>query len=275
MRLALICLLTFFLGWGSESDAARADGLEIQPSQLDATVLAAIFSGTETMHYAISWSGGVKIGDVYLDIQREQGREDAYIISAKVKDYGPLKVFYPVDDQFTCSVYGPMKLPDRYEVVQKEGFGRKTTTRLTRYDQANGILWFRKNKEEERQFKVDGPVYNEFAAFIITRALAFRDKEPLVVPTFAEGKRHMVQVSLVKRENRKTIFGRKPTLVVQPKMQFKGLYEKSGNTTLWLTDDRCQVPVEIHSRIVIGSLVAELVAYSNPACPELVKAEKR
>jgi hypothetical protein len=52
-------------------------------------------------------------------------------------------------------------------------------------------------------------------------------------------------------------------------MDFKGLYEKSGNTILWLTDDKCRVPVEIHSKIVVGSLVAELVGYTNPACTEL------
>lgn len=273
MRLFIFCLLTcFLLGW--DNATSGADSVAVQPSRFDSAALAVIFSGTETLHYAVSWSGGLKIGDIYMDIRKGQDREDAYVISTKVKDYGPLKVIYPVDDRFVCSISGPMKLPDHYEVVQKEGFGRKIT-RVTRYDQANGMIWYRKNNEKEQQFNVDGPVYNEFASFIITRALAFLDEDSLTVPTFAEGKRHEVQVSLVKRENRKTIFGRKPILVVQPRIQFKGLYEKSGNTTLWLTDDRCRVPVEIHSRIAIGSLVAELVDYSNPACPDLIKVKNR
>ena len=79
----------------------------------------------------------------------------------------------------------------------------------------------------------------------------------------------------VRREKRATQFGDKETVVVQPQMQFKGLYEKSGNTTLWLTDDRCRVPVEIHSKIVIGALVAELAEYTNPACPEMVRTRRR
>jgi hypothetical protein len=274
MRPALICLLLFLFvpAWGNA--AAGPGNIEIQPSQVDSAALAVIFSGTETMHYAVSWSGGLKIGDIYLDIQKEQGREAAYVISARVKDYGPLKMIYPVDDRFICSVSGPMKLPDRYEVVQKEGFGRKIT-RLTRYDQDSGVIVYQKNNDREQRFEVGVPVYNEFASFIISRALAYRTGESLVVPTFADNKRHEVEVALIKRENRKTIFGEKPTLVVRPRMQFKGLYEKSGNTTLWLTDDRCRVPVEIQSRITIGSLVAELVAYSNSACPELTKAGKR
>ncbi|WP_310598861.1 DUF3108 domain-containing protein [Desulfobulbus sp.] len=273
MPLAIIvCLLTILLS--GPVAAAKAEAIETRPSQLDPEVLAVVFSGGEIMHYAVSWSGGLKIGDIYMDIHKQQGREDAYAISAKVKDYGPLEVFYPVDDRFVCFVSGPMKLPYRYEVEQKEGFGKKIT-RLTRYDQDKRMVWYRKNKEEEQQFELTGSVYNEFASFIITRALVLREGEPIVVPTFADRKRHEVQVSLVNREERETMFGKRPTLVVQPKMEFKGLYEKSGNTTLWLTDDRCRVPVEIHSRIVIGSLVAELVDYSNPACPELTKAKNR
>jgi len=271
----LVCfLLCLLLGWNCQvAAAADAEIVETRPSQVDPAVLGVIFSGTETLHYAVSWSGGVKIGDIYLKIQKEKTKDDAFSISAKVKDYGPLELLYPVDDSFTCWVSGPMKLPYRYEVHQKEGFGREIT-RLTRYDQENRVVRYQKNKEVEEQFEIAGTVYNEFASFIITRALAWQEGEAVVVPTFADKKRHEVKVTLVRREQRHTVFGDKATLMVQPKMQFKGLYEKSGDTVLWLTDDRCRVPVEIHSKIVIGSLVAELVEYANSACPELLKVKE-
>ena len=252
----------------------EASALEIEPAHIDRDTLAVIFSGSEALHYAVSWSGGVKIGDIYMRIERGEGKDDGFVISAKVKDYGPLEILYPVDDTFTCYVTGPMKLPSRYEVHQKEGFGREIT-RLTRYDQSNRLVWYQKNREPEQRFEISGTVYNEFASFVITRALAFQEGEEIVVPTFADKQRHKVAVELVARERRRTAFGDKDTLVVHPKMRFKGLYEKSGNTILWLTDDRCRVPVEIRSKIVIGSLVAELVAYANPACPELSKESDR
>jgi len=244
--------------------------IETQPSQVDPTILSTIFSGTESLHYAVSWSGGVKIGDIYMEIKPDTTGVEAFVISAKVKDYGPLKLIYPVDDTFRCWVSGPMKLPFRYEVHQKEGYGRKYT-RLTLYDQRNHTVSYQKNQNQPEQFDIAGTAYNEFASFIITRALLFREGEQIVVPTFADKKRNEVGVSLLQREQRGTIFGKKATLKVQPKMEFKGLYEKSGDTILWLTDDRCRVPVEIHSKIVVGSLVAELVGYSNSACPELVQ----
>ncbi len=253
----------------AESGAAN-DRLALQRSQVDDAILATIFSGTESLHYSVSWSGGMKIGDIYLNIRPEKKRKGAYNISAKVKDYGPLELIYPVDDTFRCFVSGHMKLPYRYEVYQKEGYGRKTT-RLTLYDQNLRHVSYQKNKEPKQQFTVTGTVYNEFASFIITRALVFREGESTIVPTFVDKKRHEVQVALLGREKRKTLFGEKKTLKVQPRMQFKGLYDKDGDTILWLTDDTCRVPVEIRSKIVVGSLVAELVGYTNPACKELVE----
>lgn len=255
-------------------DIGHAEVHETKPSQIDQDVLAVIFSGNETLHYTVSWSGGVKIGDIHMTIRRQPDKPDGYEILAKVTDAGPLELLYPVNDTFSCLVEGQMKLPYRYTVHQKEGFGREIH-RLTRYDQTNRQVWYRKNKEAEQQFDIAGSTYNEFASFIITRALKFREGEAVIVPTFADKKRHEVKVSTIRRENRTTLFGDKETLVVQPQMQFKGLYEKNGNTTLWLTDDRCRVPVEIHSKIVIGALVAELAEYTNPACPEMVRLQHR
>jgi hypothetical protein len=272
--LASLFLLWFLLGLSSQGSAIAEEVLETRPSQVDQATLAVIFSGSETLHYAVSWSGGVKIGDIYMKIQREKAKEDAFNISAKVKDYGPLELFYPVDDTFNCFVSGPMKLPYRYEVHQKEGY-RKETKRLTHYDQANLLVRYQKNREPEEQFEIAGTVYNEFASFIITRALALQVGEGIVVPTFADKKRQEVKVALIQREKRQTVFGEKETLKVLPKMYFKGLYEKSGDTVLWLTDDKCRVPVEIHSKIAIGSLVAELVEYANSACPELRRVKER
>jgi len=271
----LSALLPLLL-WGSiamaEPPAAKV--LETQPSQVDPAILSTIFSGTETLHYSVSWSGGVKIGDIYMEIRPVKSKQDAYTIAAKVKDYGPLKLIYPVNDTFRCYVSGPMKLPYRYEVLQKEGY-RSDTRRLTLYDQQLRSVKYQRNQESPLQFDLNGTVYNEFASFIISRALRFQEGEEIMVPTFADKKRREVQVSLIKREQRNTLFGSKGTLKIKPKMDFKGLYNKSGDTILWLTDDTCRVPVEIHSKVAVGSLVAELVEYANPACTELEQQTAR
>lgn len=245
---------------------------ELQASWLQPETMAVIFSGQEQMHYEVSWTGGVKVGDIYIQITPAPDHPDTYGISVKVVSGPALNVFYPVDDVFHCVVSGETKLPLRYEVFQREGRRRKLTKRVTWYAQKNNVVKYQKNDGPEQLFTMDGMSYNELAAFLITRALRLQEDAPVTVPTFVDGKRHLVQVRLHGREKRRSIFGEGQTLKVQPLMNFKGLYEKSGNTLLWLTDDQCRVPVEISSRIALGSLVARLVEYRNPACTTLKEA---
>jgi hypothetical protein len=242
-----------------------ADDTVTVPVRLDNNVMASMFSGHELMHYTVSWSGGIKIGDLFLAVEKA-GNSHGFVLKATVKDYGLFRLFYPVDDTFTTLVLGPLKLPYRYEVEQKEGHGSTTTQRLTVYDQQNLQVSYRKNKGKVKEFSITGPVYNEFSSFFITRALNFRGGQQ-IVPTFVDEKRHEVVVVLLGRENiKKTLFGDVDTLKVMPKMDFKGLYDKDGDTVFWLTDDSCRIPVVINSKIMIGSLTAELVEYTNPAC---------
>ena len=238
---------------------------------IDQEALGVIYSGGETLHYSLSWSGGIKIGDLYLSVVSEESG-DGFVITARVTDYGLFKFFYPVDDTFTTFVRGPLKLPYRYEVHQLEG-SDMDARRLTLYDQEHLSVVYRKNDNSQITYTLDGSAYNEFSSFFITRALDLILGESRIVPTFVDGKRHEVAVDVLGLEARKTMFGRVKTIKVLPKMSFKGLYDKDGDTVFWLTDDVCRIPVEIDSKILIGSLVAELVEYSNHAC-SLKKKEK-
>jgi hypothetical protein len=231
---------------------------------IDQQALATIYSGKEKMHFSISWSGGIKIGDLYMTVvQAESG--DGLAIIARVTDYGLFKLFYPVDDTFTTFIRGPLKLPYRYEVHQKEGRGMDVR-RLTLYDQQKLAVLYRKNNNPQTSYSMNGTAYNEFSSFFITRALQLDPVRQEIVPTFVDKKRHKVAVKVFGVEPRKTIFGTINTIKVMPKMSFKGLYDKDGDTVFWLSNDSCRVPVEIESKILIGSLVAELVEYTNPAC---------
>jgi hypothetical protein len=231
----------------------------------DQQALSVISAGQETMRFAVSWSGGIKIGDLLLSFAPAD--KGSLNITARVTDYGLFRLVYPLDDTFITRIRLPLLLPERYEVTQIER--GKTVRRLTLYDQQDGKIVYQKQNQPPQSWQVSGPVYNEFSAFFITRALRLEPQERQFVPVFADKKRHLVPVKVHGREIKKSIFGNVPTIKVQPRMRFKGLYDKDGDTVYWLTDDACRVPVEINSKILIGSLTAELEEYSNPACPQL------
>lgn len=234
------------------------------PLSLDQKAVHTIYSGQEKMHFSITWSGGIKIGDLFLAVEHEKSG-NGLTITARVKDYGLFQFFYPVDDTFTTYIQGPQFLPYRYEVHQIEG-GHVNVERLTLYDQKNLQIVYKKNNDPEKKYTVTGTVYNEFSSFFITRALNLTTEKQEIVSTFVDGKQHNVAVKVLGVQTKKSLFGRVETIKVKPQMDFKGLYEKNGDTVFWLTRDACRVPVEIQSKIMVGSLVATLVEYSNAAC---------
>jgi len=232
----------------------------------DPALLASAYGGDETFRYDVSWSGGIKIGELSLRISKEEGAPDHFQIHAHVESSGAFRLIYPVDDTFVTEVAGPERLPVRYEVRQKEGIGYRAH-RLTIYDQQKGLVRYRKNDGPEKEFAVAGKVHNEFSSFFFTRVLPYTLDTSVIVPTFADEKRHEVEVTPKEwMQVEETLLGPVRVIAVLPRMTFKGLYDKSGDTVIWFTDDACRVPVLIRSKILIGSLVAELVAYQGMSC---------
>jgi hypothetical protein len=261
IRMAFCCTLVLFC-WVIDGVASETPPLGVPAPSL----LSSAYGNDETFQYDVSWSGGIKIGELLLRITRIAGEQELFEIRARVTDYGAFRFFYPFDDTFVTRVSGPERLPIRYEVEQKEGISYEAH-RLTLYDQEGGVVRYRKNDGPEKEFSVAGKVHNEFSSFFATRVLPFAPDTSVIVPTFADEKRHEVVVTPRQWVHfDETLLGPVNVIEVLPRMTFKGLYDKSGDTVIWFTDDDCRVPVRIRSKILIGSLTAELVAYHGASC---------
>ena len=66
--------------------ATMAPAAELQRNEVVKETLGIIYSGDETLHYEVSWSGGVKIGDIHMQIRAQQPPEIGHVITAHVKD---------------------------------------------------------------------------------------------------------------------------------------------------------------------------------------------
>lgn len=230
-------------------------------------LIATGYSGWEKLSYDVSWSGGIKIGELHLEVKDLPEASDAYEIRAFVTTKnGAVNLIYPIKDVHVTRVKGPHRLPYHYEVWQKEGYNYRAH-RVLEYDQANGKIQSVKNGKHITKYSVEGYVNNEFSSFFNSRLMDFTIGNKFIVPTFADKKKVDVVVHTVaKKRLEETIFGPLTAVEIMPVMTFKGLYEKQGDTVIWYSDDECRVPVLINSKIVIGSLTAELTAYENPAC---------
>lgn len=267
------CSLFSSLSWGEglldaegflvvRAPSPRATEMANPGTKPDEALLQTAYAGGETLRYTVSWLG-ITAGELVMQVSKIADRQETFALEVTARSAGMLAVFYPVEDQFRTIVQGPMRLPSRHEMQQKEG--RRVNSKITKYDQEKFRVSYRKNDEPADIYQVDGPMHNEFSSFFFMRALSFVGETPMVVPTFADKKRHEVVVTVEGKEEQESVLGKKNTIKVQPHLKFKGLYEKIGDPLVWLTDDAWRIPTRIQAKIVIGSLTAELVEYTGPA----------
>jgi len=273
LLVALLCfLLVPLLAWGEafidadgflvvRASSPRATGAHPGTGP-DEALLKTAYGGGETLRYRVSWLG-ITAGELVMQVNTVEDRQETFSLEITARSAGLLEVFYPVEDTFRTIVQGRMRLPRRHEMQQKEG--RRVNSKLTLYDQENFRVSYRKNDEPADVYQLNGPMHNEFSSFFFMRALSFAGEAPMIVPTFADKKRHEVVVTVEGKEEQESVLGKKMTLKVQPRLKFKGLYEKIGDPLVWLTDDAWRIPTRIQAKIVIGSLTAELVEYAGAA----------
>ena len=249
-------------------DAAAAIDQKKPPyGIIDPSLLATGYSGRENLVYDVSWTGGIKIGELHLQVNALPDADDAFEIRAAVTTKNAaIDLIYPIKDLHVTKVRGPKRLPYHYEIWQKEGY-RYQAHRVIEYNQEKGEIKYTKNNKLEGLFQVDGETNNEFSSFFNSRLMDFPIGGGFIVPTFADKKRVEVFVSAIAtKQFEQTLIGPVNTVEIMPVLTFRGLYDKKGDTVIWYTNDECRVPVMINSKILIGSLTAELKAYDNPAC---------
>lgn len=267
-------IILLLLGWAlpvAATAAAAAPAAGALPyGVIDQNLLKTAYVDGEKMLYEVFWTGGVKIGELSLEIKRIKGmKTGTHLVKTVITtENGAIHGIYPVKDVHVTTVNGKDRLPSRYEVRQKEGYNYKAH-RLTRYNQQSGRIWYKKNADPSTTYMVQPPIHNEFSAFLGSRVMPFTVGRAFLVPTFADKRRNEVQVKVVARETlAKTVLGTVDTMRVTPILEFKGLYDKNGDTVIWYTDDECRVPVRINSKLMIGSLTLDLVGYYNSRCPQ-------
>jgi hypothetical protein len=243
---------------------------------IQADLLKFGYSGGERFRYKVSWTGGIKIGELHLDITRIDEVADAFQIRVYVTTKGgAIHLFYPIRDLHVTMVRGTDRLPYHYEIWQKEGYSYEAHRELF-FDQQKWTVRYMKNNKLDGLFQLDGQTNNEFSAFFNSRLMDFQIDQPFVVPTFADNRRALVAVHPIRKELLEdTIVGDVSTMAIMPIMKFEGLYEKKGDTVIWYTDDECRVPVKITSKISIGSLTAVLTGYENHACERYASVMKK
>lgn len=209
----------------------------------------------ERLTYQISMFN-LPVGSAELEAKNEQGEVR---ITLKVKSAPAVSGIYPVDDLVETRHIGGNFILTR--IRQQEGNFRSDRA-FTLMLRDKKVFWIDRLTNRTLNETVPNSDVTDIISglyYLRNRPLEVSRTETLHVydsDTYAD-----LPIEVLRRE-RITLpgFRKADTIVIKPVMKTDGIFKRTGDVTIWLTDDAHKVPVKVETQISLGKVTVELIA---------------
>lgn len=207
--------------------------------------------------YYIYWSG-IKAGEAVMDYN---STPDGITIRTHATSAPFVTFFYPVDDITESTLY-PDGYPKKFIVkVQK---GRHKRDKVTFFERkpdgkSQKIIYHNILDDTIEEFSFDRQVYDPLSAFYEMTKWDLKIGQKYFINIFDSKKLWNTEVQVLRKERVRVPAGEFDTIVVKPILKSEGIFPKTGDITIWATDDDKKIPVLLKSKAIIGHFSAELV----------------
>lgn len=219
---------------------------------------ATAFPIPERLEFELSYSG-VTAGLAVQEI-KQVGNEIQILSTAKSADW--LRFFFPVDDRiesYLISGAPPLSIgtPRLYQERKREG--KTKTDREARFDrQKLEVTTIDHRKNEEKKLAITKRTYDTLSSFFYFRTIPLQVGTSYFIDIFDCKRLWNTEVKVLRREELVTPLGRFKTIVIQPMLKSEGIFARTGDMFIWLTDDDRRIPVQMKSKVIVGSITATL-----------------
>jgi hypothetical protein len=223
---------------------------------------AAAFVVPERLEFEISYAG-IPAGHAVQEV-KQLGDELHIISTAKSADW--LKLFFPVDDRiesFLIPGASPSKIgvPRLYRERIREGWTRFQKDAV--FDRQKLEVYTKDFlKKNETTQKISEKTYDTLSSFFYFRSVPLQVGTSNFIDIFDCKKIWNTEVQVLRREEIETPLGRFKTVVIKPLLKSEGIFARTGEMHIWLTDDERRIPVLMKSKVKIGNITATLVGGS-------------
>jgi hypothetical protein len=192
---------------------------------------------------------------------RKISGRDAYHVTFEVNTVSNFDWIYKVRDRYETFIDAKGIFPWRFEQHIREGGYSRDFAAF--FDHRSG-----KAKTSEGEYDIPLYVNDIVSAFYLARTfdystLKVNDRIPL--KNFYKDKVYDLDVRYLGKETIEVPAGKFRCIIVEPLVQEGGLFKSEGNIMIWLTDDELKIPVRVKTKVVIGSIDADLTGYENLA----------
>lgn len=192
------------------------------------------------------------------DIKRISGRQAYHIIST-VNTVSSFDWFFKVRDRYESYMDVQGLFPWRFEQHVREGHYSRDFSAF--FDQRRGIA-----KTSEGEYKIPPYVNDILSAFYLARTFDYSNlkvNDRIHMQNFYKDKTYDLDVKYLGKERVDVEAGTFDCIVIEPLVQEGGLFKSEGSIIIWLTDDNIKMPVKVKTKVVIGSIDAELTKYEG------------
>jgi hypothetical protein len=191
-------------------------------------------------------------------ISRLAGRE-TYNVIFKVNSVPAFDAFYKVRDRYETFIDVEGIFPWRFEQHIREGSYSRDFSAF--FDQRKN-----KAKTSEGTYNIPPNVNDIVSAFYLARTFDYskmKAGDKIQLQNFYKDKVYPLDIIFHGREKVSVAAGTFDCIILEPIAKEGGLFKSEGTLVLWLTDDEIKMPVKVKTKVIIGSIDAELTAYSG------------
>lgn len=216
----------------------------------------------ERLEFEVSYAG-IPAGRAIQEVARDG--DEVHIVST-AHSAAWLKVFFPVNDRIESILTAGappqhIGVPRFYSERIHEGWTRFQKDAV--FDRQKLEVHTKDFlKKTETTQKITPLTYDTLSSFFYFRTVPLKVGASYFIEIFDCKKLWNTEVQVLRHEEIETPLGRFKTVVIKPIMKFQGIFARTGDMFIWLTDDDRRIPVQMKSKVRIGSITATLVGGS-------------
>ena len=184
---------------------------------------------------------------------------DVYNINFNVSSIAAFDPFYKVRDHYETYVDVEGLFPWRFEQHIREGKYSRDFSAF--FDQRKG-----KAKTSEGTYDIPRYVSDIVSAFYYARTFNYSKMNPgdrAHLENFYKDKTYPLDILYHGKETISVDAGTFDCIILEPLVREGGLFKNDGSIVIWLTDDELRIPIKVKTKVLIGSIDAELTRYSG------------